>query len=992
MSVLKVEGIVLWIPVWHAEAAVPRSEILRGELTDAELALSLSAVVRGTAKVPYNTAESFFTTTHLTTNLKVILDHVLGRLSQSKRDANPVVVLDVGFGGGKTHTLVALYYAAREGASRTVSRLLTGMPRPRNVRVVGISGEEYGGEGVTREGQRLRTLWGDVFWQLGVYDKFARLDREAIVPELEQLKQALEGGPVLILLDEFPSYLSVARTHDPPMMDKAVQFLQRLVQAVCEKEDAALVVAIAEDVYAMEARRSRKTIIDEAERHFEEARGQLKRKEIVMVPVQEEDVVHILQRRLFESINHETARSIADAYRAFYREYTVPDYLRTSKFRDDIERYYPFHPDLIRVLYERLATLGGFQRTRGALRLLSRVIRRLWQEKEPDALLIHPYHVDLADEEILNDLTVRIGEDRRRNAVEADVWRDGGGAVAQEMDEQSVAHWGAPLVRRACNTIYLWSLAAGREGDRGIPADLLVALTASPARPDQFLRLRDTVLTVLQDRFHYVDRKGERFEFVLEPTPTRVIELASRDVTTEDAIRILREAVDHLFSQGPSWLRVETFPKSPEALGDEPEIKVGILNPTLYTIPTTKSIPEAIGRFLTHQDERGRRLRKFRNDTFLLVVQDDRVEPLLQAARKVHAAREVRQDPTKYGIPKERKRDVEEYETSKEKTLNDFLRTSFVHFLYFDRQEGKVRVSALQAAGYGAGRGGGDVLAHHLVEGILRVRTEPLDPEYIREYAWPGDSPSVSTKGLYERLHATPGLILPADLELFRTSITRGIERGVWVLKAGTKVYDKDSLPTVVPLDEATELWDAQEAARRGIAPGVVEEGEKKERKTREGVPPPVVETVILAEALTSGLAEDLEKRARTGNFDKVLSASLRFMGSPTALVHLRNLLTKLETSKTVEIKLHSTVSRFAGPHYDIEFDLDREGLGTDEAKAILDLAWRLVGCDQFSATLTLSWSEGAKPQAVADLIRSLKGTEREPLKASLEAQLQRGG
>jgi len=115
-------------------------------------------------------------------------------------------------------------------------------------------------------------------------------------------------------------------------------------------------------------------------------------------------------------------------------------------------------------------------------------------------------------------------------------------------------------------------------------------------------------------------------------------------------------------------------------------------------------------------------------------------------------------------------------------------------------------------------------------------------------------------------------------------------------------------------------------------------------------------------------------------------------MGSPTALVHLRNLLTKLETSKTVEIKLHSTVSRFAGPHYDIEFDLDREGLGTDEAKAILDLAWRLVGCDQFSATLTLSWSEGAKPQAVADLIRSLKGTEREPLKASLEAQLQRGG
>jgi hypothetical protein len=89
------------LPIWHPSACIPREEVLKGKLTDAELALRLSTIVKGEAKPPYNTPESFFNATHLTKNMKLIIENVFGRISGTKGDVNPVIVLDVGFGGGE---------------------------------------------------------------------------------------------------------------------------------------------------------------------------------------------------------------------------------------------------------------------------------------------------------------------------------------------------------------------------------------------------------------------------------------------------------------------------------------------------------------------------------------------------------------------------------------------------------------------------------------------------------------------------------------------------------------------------------------------------------------------------------------------------------------------------------------------------------------------------------------------------------------------------
>jgi len=468
------------MPVWESAACKPRKEVIEGTLTETELALSLSAVAQGRAQPPYDDPETFFQATHMTHNLHTILQNVLGRLTRTRADVNPIIVLDVGFGGGKTHTLAALLYATKHARDPRLKPSLKDLPQPAGVRVAAISGEEYGEGGtISRGGTSLQTLWGDLFWQLGTYEENKELDQQQDLPNLEQTRDALGEGPALILLDELPTYMKTV-ADDPTKLDKAVQFIQRLIVAVSEKRDAALVFAIAEDVYRSEAERARRAISDAVRDAMEETRAHMRRKELILVPVQEEDVVHILKRRLFQEIDPQKAKEAAEAYHQLYKGQAVPEPYKRTTYREEIEEYYPFHPALIHTLYERLATIDRFQRTRGALRLLSRAVRRIWSEKESDAVLIHPFHIDLADEGILNDLTEGIGEGRLRNAVEADVWKTGGFAVAQELDRQSQAHWGAPLVRRACNTTYLYSLHPGREEARGIHVDDLTTLCTTP--------------------------------------------------------------------------------------------------------------------------------------------------------------------------------------------------------------------------------------------------------------------------------------------------------------------------------------------------------------------------------------------------------------------------------------------------------------------------------------------------------------------------------
>lgn len=991
-------------PIWSYDACVPRPEVLDGMLTDSDLALSLPAVIGGSAKPPYNDPRTFFAATHMTQNMKHILEYIFGRLSGARPDANPIIVLDVGFGGGKTHTLVTLYYAGLYGTDPAISQNLTSIPIPHDQRIVTISGDEYGGQGITRQETPISTLWGDIFWQLGVYERFRRLDLERIVPSLDEVRSAIGDAPVLVLLDELPTYLNLVGSSDKPLIEKTVQFIQRLVNVVAEKDRAALVIAIAGDAYFRDAEVLREQImqvmsssdeaeiaIAEAKQGMDDARAFIRRKEYVISPIEETDAVHILKKRLFSNISSDAAKVTANAYHDLYQGIAEPDNLKNADYANKIEESYPFHPYLTKLLYERVATIDRFNNTRGALRLLTRAVRRIWSEKEDDAYLIHPFHIELADSGIRDDLTYGVGEEKLRNAIEADVAQEGGGSVAQILDKEVADKWKAPLYRRTCNTIYLSSLATGREEDKGINADLLAALLAVPGHQDYLLRVRDQVLPAFKNEFHYIDRKGTRYVFVRELSPLRVIDQEARNVTDQEATKEIRTGLEDLFSAGPDWIHVEPFPQDPSKLQDDKVIKLAILNPNLHhLLRESDSPPESVLKFLIYKDVQSQKYRQFKNDTFLLVAEESGYVAMMNTAKKLISAKRIRKNPKSFGIPIDRKQDVEERFSELEKSIYDDIRGAFCKFIYYNNQ-GQISIASLNMNGYGGGKNGKEMFAYHLEEIFHRIKNDTFDPGYVDNDVMSPGTPYLSMLSLFETFHAKPGVIIPATQAHFIDTIKRGIAEKKWVLRRGEKVYTDNDIGVLegsnLAIDKGTEVWRWNEAKERGLLdkPIIVYPPVKTGKKegvgittTQKGPQGPVPFTYAFQESPADNLARDLETylRSKRAKVDQVI---IRTSGDSSSLNAINNVITALSAEQACDISLEVKARRYTDPKVNIEFSTNKADLGSPFIKILIDATQRMNNSESFEAAVTLRWQEFPL-ETLTEKVRSLGRLAQESL------------
>src|SRR4051812_24679525 len=95
---------------WY-KSATPRREILEGRsFNPDEFAIALEQVIAGTAPLDYRSPKQFFARTYFTHALREHVTLVLRRLSGETQNTPPVLSMITQFGGGKTHTLAALYH------------------------------------------------------------------------------------------------------------------------------------------------------------------------------------------------------------------------------------------------------------------------------------------------------------------------------------------------------------------------------------------------------------------------------------------------------------------------------------------------------------------------------------------------------------------------------------------------------------------------------------------------------------------------------------------------------------------------------------------------------------------------------------------------------------------------------------------------------------------------------------------------------------------
>jgi predicted AAA+ superfamily ATPase len=494
------------------EIAIPHSDVLKGTFQQSEFAADITAVHTGKATAEYADAAEFFRRTYVTAGMETLLTLVMQRLA--KGGGEPVIQLQTAFGGGKTHTLLAVYHLATRscplselpGVPPLVER--AGLMDVPKARVAVIDGTRHSPGAAWKHGkQAVKTLWGELAMQLAGGDGFALVkdaDANGTSPGKDALAELLAlAAPCVVLMDELVVYLRQfpeGQVLSGGTYDSNLSFFHSLTEAV-KLVPNAVVLASLPDSHNAGGDRGRQALSG--------LEGIFKRLEALWRPVATEEAFEIIRRRLFEPIRDEKARdaacrAFADAYAAEGPK--LPTETQESRYRDRLLKAYPIHPEVFDRLYEDWAALENFQRTRGVLKLLAKVIHRLWKDDNKDYLIL-PASLPLYDSTARSDLTsyLKPGWD---SVLDGDI--DGDKAETTELEQKEVRFGQLNAARRVARTLFLGtapSSVAATPGTRGLDrARVLLGCL----QPGQSAAVYSDALNRLADRLHYLNSTGDK--------------------------------------------------------------------------------------------------------------------------------------------------------------------------------------------------------------------------------------------------------------------------------------------------------------------------------------------------------------------------------------------------------------------------------------------------------------------------------------------------
>jgi len=534
------------------EVAVPHEDVLKGTFQQAEFAADLSRVHEGTATAEYQNPTLFFQRTFITEGMRLLLDSVVKRLSGKGGD--PVIQLQTAFGGGKTHTMLAVYHLAKGEALASDlpgipaildSAGVTELPRARIAVLDGIKSSPN--QPVVRDGQAIRTLWGDLAWQLGKAEGYALVadaDASGTSPGKAVLETLLSlYAPCVILIDELVAYVrqfEEGKSLTGGSFDSNLSFVQALTEALKAVPTAVLLASLPESDKEAGSQRGVKALA--ALSHY------FGRIQALWKPVGTEEAFEIVRRRLFTSINDKLAaesvcRAFADYYTANGEDF--PRETQESRYFERLMHAYPIHPEVFDRLYEDWSSLDNFQRTRGVLKLMAKVIHRLWKDNDKDPLIM-PGSFPLADADTRNEVIYYLPQGWDP-VVERDV--DGERAETTEIENRDTRLGSVQACRRSARAIFLGSApSTANQMVRGIE---LERVALGVAQPGQQVGIYKDALRRLGDRLHYLNSGNNRFWFDTRPNLRREMEERKRRFQDkEDVFPAIRDRVQKTFASG----------------------------------------------------------------------------------------------------------------------------------------------------------------------------------------------------------------------------------------------------------------------------------------------------------------------------------------------------------------------------------------------------------------------------------------------------------
>ncbi len=679
------------------EIITPHPDVSSGRYQQAEFAADLNQVYRGEGSDEYRDAKEFFRRTYLTEGLKSLLIGALKRLSGAGGD--PVIQLQTNFGGGKTHSMIALYHLFSSGESASslvgienvfanaeVEKIPQGKCAVLVAQALSVA--------ISRpkeDGTIIRTMWGELAYQLGGREGFemvAEADAHGVSPGSDVLRELfIKFGPCLILIDEWVLFVRqlYGKDENPPpagSFETNLSFAQSLTEAARATNNTLIVASLpASDIEV--GGEGGKQALSRLEHTFGRIQSPWR-------PANAEEGFEIVRRRLFQDITDPKDFVARDAViRAFMEMYRgqssseFPSECKEAEYERLMRNAYPIHPELFKRLYDDWGTLDKFQRTRGVLRLMAAVIHNLW-EKNDGMLLIMPASIPLDASNVKSELTQYLPQaDTWTPIIEKDV--DGINSLPLELDRENPTFGRFSACRRVARTLYIGSAPTLDTAHRGIE-DNLIKLGC--AQPKETVSTFGDALRRLSDRATHLYLDNSRYWFSTQPSVTRLAQDRAGQQKDDDVkaeiIRRIKEGTAHANLRG-EFSKVYPCLSSSGDIPDERDARLVILAPEFsHTLRSKTS--EAIEKSIEILNQRGTSPRQYRNTLVFLAPDKTRLAELESAVKQYLAWKSIVEEKESLNLDNFQSNQAKKKEQEANETISRRLPETY-NLLLAPRQE-----------------------------------------------------------------------------------------------------------------------------------------------------------------------------------------------------------------------------------------------------------------------------------------------------------------
>ena len=644
------------LPSWR-EIIEPHQDVAQGRYLNAEFAADLAQVARGEGAFEYRDPVEFFARTYVTEGIKGLLEQALKRFNG--QNGEPVLQLKTAFGGGKTHSLLALYHMSRSCVALEKMPNLKAvldeagfhaLPKANVAVLVGTALDPSRSKRPTNlPGATINTVWGEIAAQLAIsagkpelYDFVKEADKKGVSPGSLALKNLFDAcGPCLILMDELVAYAKkIYGIEGLPSgsFDNFISFIQEITEAASASKNSMVVASIPESAVEIGG--------DAGQKALEAIEHTFGRKESIWKPVAANEGFEVVRRRLFLDCKNPDERDrVCAAFSQMYQDNQgdFPVDAKEVDYRDRMISCYPIHPEIFDRLYIEWATLEHFQRTRGVLRLMAAVIHELWMANDASALIMPgslPLDIPTVKEEL-----VRYLPETWNAIIDAEV--DGKNSVPYNLDKNTLRYGQKLAARRIARTIMLGSAPTVRaQNIRGIESSRIRLGVVQPG--ENIADFNDALNTLRGSLSYLYAPNGNRYWYDTRPTLRKTASDRSSQIASSEVEYEIEKRLRDL-RKGTPFAGLHTCPTSSSDVSDEQAVRLVILRPT-DTYKQGKSDSPAIKMAEEILNTRGTSPRTYKNMLAFIVPDQVQLPSLQQAVSELLAWKSIKTDSIRLNL------------------------------------------------------------------------------------------------------------------------------------------------------------------------------------------------------------------------------------------------------------------------------------------------------------------------------------------------------